>query len=386
MSGESVYDYAIVGAGSAGLQLLLAMLNEESLVSASIVVIDRAEHVDKTWCFWETENGKYDELITHSWIKGKFHGQQESVDLQLESLSYKMLKSRDLLEFAKRTTADKKNVKWIHADVSEIEETSPHLISSTQGKVSARVVFDSRPLPMEGPPGKHPNILQHFKGKFIHTSSPVFDPSEFTMMDYRLRLEDKTSFTYVLPSSPTEALVEFTLFTPSLIEDHEYDEYIDRYCHEILKIEDYEVVDTESGVIPMTTYPFHKRSSDTHLRIGTPGGWVKPGSGYSFAFGQRISEKIAQALANGDSPLVLPFRKRSRFFDRIFLRLLFEQNHLGPEVFAQMYARNTVGTILRFLDEQTTFREDLGIISSFNKGPFIRSFWRDLLGIPLKKS
>lgn len=69
-------------------------------------------------------------------------------------------------------------------------------------------------------------LQQHFKGWVIKTEEPVFNPEEFVMMDYRLREPETTSFTYILPYSKTEALVEFTYFSKEVVNDATYDKYL----------------------------------------------------------------------------------------------------------------------------------------------------------------
>ena len=53
---------------------------------------------------------------------------------------------------------------------------------------------------------------------------------------------------------------------------------MNNYCH----TSDYEVINSESGVIPMTSYPFYRDSTKNITKIGSAGGWIKPSTGYSF--------------------------------------------------------------------------------------------------------
>ena len=72
-----------------------------------------------------------------------------------------------------------------------------------------------------------------FSGSIYLTS---FNPSSFTMMDYRLCYKNSCSFTYVLPFNETEALIEYTFFTPSLEGKESYNELLTTYIKDILKI------------------------------------------------------------------------------------------------------------------------------------------------------
>jgi lycopene beta-cyclase len=267
-------------------------------------------------------------------------------------------------------------------EVSAVENGSPLRIVGKSESYSADYVFDSRVPPAFSlqPTDRHPftTLLQHFKGWFVRTPDDRFDPSHFTMMDYRLRYADSTSFTYVLPLNQREALVEFTLFTPTLIADTAYDEMLRQYFDKILKISDFEITEVEQGVIPMSDFPFHRYSEGQHIRIGTAGGWVKPSSGYSFKNCERNALHIAENLAAGRLAGQGLFSKKFYFYDAIFLEVLRRQNELGPSLFETMYLKNDIGDIFSFLDNETNLRQDAGIIGSFPKTPFLKAVFRKL--------
>jgi lycopene beta-cyclase len=75
-------------------------------------------------------------------------------------------------------------------------------------------------------------------------------------MDFRTIQREGTSFVYVMPFSATEALVEYTLFSKSLLEDGDYDVALKDYVHNVLGLLDYEILEKEFGVIPMTNCAF----------------------------------------------------------------------------------------------------------------------------------
>ena len=49
------YDYIIIGAGMAGLQLANAFIDDSHFKSKSILIIEphQKNPTEKTWCFWE---------------------------------------------------------------------------------------------------------------------------------------------------------------------------------------------------------------------------------------------------------------------------------------------------------------------------------------------
>ena len=92
-------------------------------------------------------------------------------------------------------------------------------------------------------------------------------------MDFRCDQSHGLHFIYLLPTSPTEALVESTLFSADLLQDDHYIRNINIYLNEVLQITDFEVTDTEKGVIPLADC--RDRTAPQHA-IGARGGAFTP--------------------------------------------------------------------------------------------------------------
>lgn len=373
------FDIAIIGAGAAGLHLALAMRNEPFFALKRILILEKStkEQNDRTWCFWEKGEGLWDHLLRQSWPQADFYSKKMGIPLSLAPYRYKMIRSIDFYEYAKQEIAANNMFHWKNEDVQSVENDIPILIKGRVASYTADYVFDSRiPEEFAQTNDKYTRLLQHFKGWVIRTAEDRFDPDRFTIMDFRLLWPDSTSFTYVLPLSKREALVEFTLFSPALLKDSDYDNMLQRYLSEILKLREFDIVEREQGVIPMSDFPFEKYSRGKHIRIGTGGGWVKPSTGFSFKNCERNSRKILVNLKSGrpaDKDLI---SQKFRFYDSLFLDVLNRQNELGPELLETMYTKFPVQKIFSFLDDQTSFAEDLGIMASFPWAPFLHSFVR----------
>ena len=108
---------------------------------------------------------------------------------------------------------------------------------------------------------------------------------------------------YVLPLSPTKALVEYTLFTEKLLAIEEYDLALKEYIGSKLNISEYSIEQEEFGIIPMTNFSF-KRANGRVINIGTAGGDTKASSGYTFQFIQKRTKKIVQSLLKDHHPYV----------------------------------------------------------------------------------
>lgn len=387
---SKIYDYAIIGTGAAGLHLVLAMINDPFFENKKILLLDKnkKDTNDKTWCFWEKNEGKWDSIIRKTWSYGDFFFDKNHIPFSLSPYKYKMLQSLDFYNYAKAAIQDQENIDFIFQEVNELVENKDDVHIQTSNKsdhYTARHVFDSTiEKSIYSDSKKHITILQHFKGWYIETAEECFNEDRFTMMDYRLQWRDSCSFTYLLPLNKKEALIEFTLFTPELIEQREYDSMLENYIKNILSIHEYKIQHLEYGVIPMTTYPFQKHSTSRITKIGTAGAWVKPSSGYSFKNAEKYAAQTIQNIKSGIKLGKGIQNNWAKFTDAIFLNVLFNQNSLGPSIFNDMYSKNPIQKIFSFLDEENSILGDLKIISSFKVFPFLKGLaqhFRKLLWI-----
>jgi lycopene beta-cyclase len=377
---ENSYDHIIIGAGAAGLHLLLQIISRPSLADKRILVLEpsKKDENDRTWCYWEKGEGQWDHLLKGRWAEGNFHGPSHSVPLSLNGYEYKMLRGLDFYRYALEKVKASPNIHLHHEKVSEVRRKGEWMQVQTDGGLYySPLIFDSRiPKAFEKKNDGYQRLLQHFKGKLIRTEERTFDPSTFTMMDFRASWKGSTSFCYVLPTSPHEALVEYTLFTDTLLSPEEYETLVNKEIEGRLKIKNYTTIEEEFGVIPMSDFPFEEQQEPGQLLIGTAGGWVRPSSGYSFKNAERYAKMVVDALVAGETLPTRPFKARHRFYDRILLNILLEENSLGPVIFEQLYHRNATDRILRFLDEQSSFKEDVQLMLSLDSAPFLRALKR----------
>ncbi|MEQ8241869.1 lycopene cyclase family protein [Fulvivirga sp.] len=376
-----VYDFAIIGTGAAGLHLALAMKQDPYFDDKKILLIDKSKKDvnDKTWCFWEKGDGKWDDITTKTWRNCQFINSFEKLDISFAPYNYKMVQALDFYNHAKREI-NQTDIFEIITDEVESIKCQENVTIETSGNVFlAKHIFDSRiSQDFYSYKDNYTRLLQHFKGWIIETNEDQFDDSSFTMMDFSVKWPSTTSFMYVLPTSKTSALLEYTFFSKTLANEEDYDKMLKNYVEEILGVKKYTIKDIEKGVIPMSNYPFHKHNTDQITKIGTAGGWVKPSSGYSFKNAERSSLKVVDNIKKGIKPSSNIINKRFLFYDSIFLKVLNDQNYLGESIFSDMYKKNDISSILSFLDEQTSIVEEIRIINKFQKTPFIKALLKNI--------
>lgn len=380
------YDYIIAGAGCAGMSLLMRMASDSFFSSKKILIVDADDKSlnDRTWCFWEKEADIFEPVVHHIWEELDFFSNHFSTVMDIAPYQYKMIRGIDFYNYVKNKIASVSNIEWRKATVSKlIQKSTDHLagVELTDGTVLyADYVFSSIVFePISTAPNDY-HFLQHFTGWEIETNSPVFNPGRAVFMDFRVGQEHGTTFMYVLPTSATTALVEYTLFTESLLPDEVYENAIRNYIKSELKIQDYTIAHREKGVIPMTTYSF-LRYRGSHVYIGIAGGEAKASSGYAFKSIQKRTAAIVNALKQGKSLEINKSfsEKKGQLYDAVLLHVLHYQKMPGDEIFAAIFKGNKASEVLSFLDNESSLVTDLKIMSSVPTGIFLPAALQEMV-------
>lgn len=336
------YDYIITGSGCAGLSLLYSILKDPLLCTKNILVIDKSEKTtnDRTWCYWEKGQGAFEPIVAHRWKKLEFKTSTFTKRFDLEQYSYKMIRGIDFYQHVLEFANDYKNVTFKFENVEKIETAKGKAIVKTAiGEYTATYVFNSTGL-FNPTINTTNSLLQHFEGWVIKTKNATCNGEVGTLMDFSVSQKYGTTFMYVLPTSAYEALIEHTLFTPTLLGKEEYKIELEKYIKNDLKIEEYELLHEEFGVIPMSFAKFSRNpnAEERIINIGTAGGFTKASSGYTFQFIQKNTAKIVENLRNGrlPTPKITIGEKVYQWYDNTLLEVLITKKMTGKEIFSRM--------------------------------------------------
>jgi lycopene beta-cyclase len=377
---KSHYDYIITGAGCAGLSLLINLLQHSGLSGKSILLIDKSckTENDRTWCFWEKEPDLFESTIHQRWNKLNFYSETFTAQIQMAPYHYKLIRGVDFYKYCFEIISHYPNVHVEFAEVNSIgNEQSRAFVELSNKRIYCDLLFNSILFEKISRQADRFLLLQHFKGWVIKTNQSTFDATSATLMDFRTSQVHGNTFFYVMPVSSTEALVEYTLFSPSLLEDEEYNLALKEYISQQLNISQFEILHQEFGVIPMTNSRFEKKNGNI-LNIGTAGGVVKPSSGYAFKFIQKQSRQIAESLANGGEPDIT-FSTKFNYYDSVFLNVLTNHPQKGADIFTKIFKHNSPETIFKFLDNESSLSDDLKIILPLTSGAFMKAGLQELL-------
>ena len=329
------FDYIIVGAGCAGLSLAMHMMKSSAFTQSQILIIDKAPKQvnDRTWCFWEQENGLFEPIVHRQWEELAFHAPNWSANFSIDPYRYKMIRGLDFYNYCFRELAGYGNVRICFDKVEGVfsnEDETGVLVNGE--KIFCDYVFNSV---LFSRPKLRTNdywLWQHFKGWMIEIEEDRFNKTTATLMDFSVDQDVGTAFCYVLPVSGRRALVEYTVFSKELLEAEQYNRRLESYIREQLKIDHYRMAAEEFGMIPMTNYRFAARQHNI-VNIGTAGGQTKGSSGYTFNFIQKHSQAIVEALIKTGLPFVRKDPARFRFYDSVLLRILANNRLPGATIF-----------------------------------------------------
>ena len=375
MNTNTSYDYIICGAGCAGLSLLIRMIESQRVTDKRILLVDKEEKIknDRTWCFWETEPDIFETLVYKSWDKLWYHDTGFSTLMKILPYQYKMIRGIDFYNYCLNIIRQQKNIELQYGHVESVATENEKAVLYMNGhRTEASYIFNSVLFDKPQLKKKEYLLLQHFKGWIIETGKPVFNAREATMMDFRIKQEDGITFVYIMPFTETKALVEYTLFSTELLPAEKYDAALKNYLKQYLAINNYKLLEEEFGVIPMTNYQF-PLYGDKVINIGTAGGQTKGSSGYTFKFIQKHSKALVNQLIETGNPVLPQKTNRFKFYDSILLSILYHKELSASQIFTPIIKKNKPQQLLRFMDNESSLKDDLKIISGLPTLPFLKA-------------
>ena len=375
------YDYIFTGAGLSALMTVYKMVVSGKFKKKRILLLDEntKQTNDRTWCFWTTKEYLWEPSVSKKWDSALFANADFQKNLELLPYQYNKIQGLDFYNQVLELIAKQKNIDFVQERVFEIEESESIVLVKTETQsFSCSQLFNSiyNSFTVNNQ-SKYPLLQQHFVGWFIQTEIPAFNPEQATFMDFSVKQKNNTRFMYVLPVSETEALLEYTLFSKELLPKEEYEAEIEKYIQK-LGIRNYQIIEKEVGNIPMTCYPFWKHNTKNVINIGTAGGWTKASTGYTFKNADKKSSQLVSYLETQTD--FRKWYKKTKFwwYDLLLLDILDQKNETGATIFSALFQKGNPQLIFKFLDEETSFWEDLQVIWKCPKRLFINALLKRL--------
>ncbi len=368
---NSTHDIILIGAGCSSMQWLQLYTRRFPDHDRRILVIDRSDEPPaRTWCFWTGNEHAFSHLVSHRWGKLSVATPWGSRTSEIKPFSYQYISGEDFFDAARSLINSDSRIERKTGIVTETVKTGElTYVHTPEGTFSAPVVYSSIPdfgkLNGHSPSLKN-GIRQHFRGWYIETADPAFEPETATLMDFRTSQKGGSVFHYVLPFSPTRALVECTVFGSERWQEIDYDNRLQAYIGRHIS-RNYRIERTEQGSIPMSQIPFSLFSFDGTIPIGTAAGRVKPSTGYMFLRSLRHIERLIEGTREASAET-----DRFHFYDALLLGILRDEPERVARIMHRLFNRNEFPHVLRFLDESTSLPEDIRMFSTLPYGPFLK--------------
>ena len=376
------YDYIIAGAGASGLSLAWKMLHSP-LSDKKILIVDQslAPENDKTWCFWDDHEPPFRDLIYHHWTDAEVSSFGNRSIEHLSNYTYYCIRSGDFQAHVLNILKDHPNIDLLESSIERLSFNGRHPILYTESSTfKADYIFQSCFTPWDEAEDRpqHP-LIQHFLGWEISASNSIFDHSVFTLMDFDETFDEGIAFIYMLPWTETTALIEYTIFSDTLLDKKRYEEKISLYLNNRFHLQpvDYNIDRKEFGKIPMEDRPHKPWYKPKIINLGTVGGVTKPSTGYTFKRIQKQTDTIVKNLLAGSSlQPQSPSNKRFKAYDLWLLQIIDQHPQDAFHVFNDLFKNNSLDDVFRFLAEETSVQDDLKIMRSVPYIPFLRAIWK----------
>lgn len=373
---DDTFDLVILGGGCAGLSLAMNLSLQGAGCPQTLVIEPRTEYSnDRTWCFWSDASAELPHRIARRWQTMRVAYGGRTVSLDCGSTPYHMLAAEDFYSAAKSAIELQPNVA-LRQGTSVVGEPSfcdgKWSIPTNAGIVTCHLVVDTRPPQV--PRRDAATLWQSFYGEEIECDAPVFDPSALDLMNFLAPDPRHIPFVYVLPITPTRALIEVTVFGALPLSPRELGERLQSAIAQRVGDSNFTTLRREHGVLPMGLNEVTASTHGTYVRVGVMAGGARPSTGYAFQRIQRWARNCAEALARGGRPIGhRPDPLPLQLMDRIFLDVLRADPAQGGALFFALFSRADPCRVIRFLCGNAGVVDALAVIAAMPVPPFIRA-------------
>jgi len=359
--------YVVLGGGASGSAIVRALAARG--VAGPVLLVDDGSVPldDRVWASWRPLSEPEDPAVSASWRRLLVATERGERELALVRHRYVAVRGRDLRAATDTALAAIGGARLTARALAVREDARGAVVSTDVGDVRADLVLDSV--------GLHPDVTSaphawmSFTGWEVECDHPAFTPDRLRLMDFRVPQDDGVSFVYTLPWSATTALVELTGFCAAA-SPQSTETSLSAYLDGSLGAGRYAVTRREAATVPLRPH-VHRHSAAHHVALGESAGLVKASSGYGFELARRDAAHIAADLRAGRRPTGLVRSARHQAMDAVFLDLALRRPATLVAALEQLFARNPADLALAFLDERTTLREEVRLVSSLPVRPFV---------------
>ncbi len=348
---------AIIGAGLGGLAAACALADYGFVGEVVIIDAKTGFRNDRTWCWWDVPGVPFRDEVSHRWHAWSVGTEGCGAVSRSAQHPYIHLSGERYYRLARHKIEQSLDVRWQwNTSVTGIVDRGDSvLVRSSEAIMSVDIAIDARgQLPFSSP------LVQYFVGEHIRADRPVFQPDTVRLMDFRYDAHG-LAFTYVLPYSTTEALVEDTLIGNS-VDFPARRAALSAYLARRHGLERWEVVRGESGVIAMNARAVPSRPSPRVFLAGAAAGATRAATGYTYVRAHRHADRLARAIIDGE-PLRSPGKWRYRALDALLIAALRHRAIDGVRFFTSLFHATPADALARFMSDASTLADEAAVIT-----------------------
>jgi len=340
----------------------------------TLILERRADYTyDRTWCFWGDVSPSVSRLTEHRWPTIKLRSADRHIEVDCHSMPYRMISGSGFYRAALKAIEQSVRID-LRLGVSQSSEprklNGRWHIQTSDAIYGGALLVDTRPIP--NPAAENALLWQSFSGHEIECDAEVFDPACADLMDFTAADSTAVHFNYVLPFSPTRALVETTVLSPERIGYGALSGKLHDAIAGRLNGNSFRVLRTESGVLPMGGMPRRAGGDATYVRAGLTAGGARASTGYAFQRIQTWADSCCQSICrlgvptpHSPDPLLL------RGLDRLFVSLLRSHPEIAPSLFLSLFEKTRSERLIRFLSDRGTLFDYAAIAAALPARPFL---------------
>ena len=373
---SEAFDLVVLGGGCAGLSLSMALAAQGGRCPQTLVIESRAGYTnDRTWCYWKDVSAPEVYPTQHRWQTMRVANGGQNVSLDCGTTPYQMLAAQDFYAAAQAAVDQQPNMA-LRLGTSVIGEPSRSgglwNMRTSSGNVTARSVVDTRPSRLPQLDGA--TLWQSFYRHEIECSTSVFDPLSLDLMNFLAPDSRDVAFVYVLPVTPTRALIELTVFGATPLSPLELRARLDIAVARRVGAAPFAILRSEHGILPMGLNEAPLSADKSFVKVGVMAGGARPSTGYAFQRIQRWAGECADALLNTGQPVGHPFDPLPlRVMDQIFLDVLRAEPNRGGAIFYSLFSGADPARVIRFLSGTAGFGDSLAVGAAMPVLPFLKA-------------
>lgn len=381
-------DIAVIGSGVAGASLV-SHLAASPMRDRRVLLIDRVPDPlsGRSWSFWAARPRLVDRAVSHTWTAATVHQAHRAHRVALDPYRFHFVRGEDLLGLHRRLLTQ---APWFETATTTVRRvspgtrSSPALVHTDHGDVTARWVFDSRRTADHLRSDQVGGMHMVFRGFEVRTADPLPERDSVTFVDFRVPQGDTVRFAYLLPLAHRHAVVDLVELVPSAPTEAPPSTgtptaQLEGYLREVQGLHDWSVVRSEHGSLPLQAPAGPRRMGGTGrvgrvMTVGRAGGLLRASTGFAFDRIQRDSMAITSSLVRWGHPGTgwRPPRRHA-WLDRVFLEVAADEPDAVRQAMSRMFRAPSAAVPLSFLDGETSLLQEAALIEHLPYRAFLRA-------------